>query len=276
MELLDIFIDTELKPKLIPLLDESPTREKLNNLQLHFPRESYTPIQVINYILNRDFNLNNRWTKACAIHASAYIQDFRISRGLVAQMFNTDRLLQETAAWVIFNKDRKVYNTIAERLPEKDKKFLDSSIENNQLLDGLNDGFFLFIEMVMFIKQSSAFREIHGLLLSDLADKITPIDLDTRGKVRFAPEENQSPIFIAAHGSVRLMAQDHEITTLKRGDVYGELFHDGPVESVYSIEATERSVLFKINLMDFYFVMANHHELVQGIIKNVTVPTPTE
>ncbi len=276
MELLDIFIDTELKPKLIPLLDESPTREKLANLQLHFPRESYTPIQVINYILNRDFNLNNRWTKACAIHASAYIQDFRISRGLVAQMFNTDRLLQETAAWVIFNKDRKVYNTIAERLPEKDKKFLDSSIENNQLLDGLNDGFFLFIEMVMFIKQSSAFRQIHGLLLSDLADKIIPIDLDTRGKVRFAPEENQSPIFIVAHGAAKLMAQDHEITTIKRGDVYGELFHDGAVESVYSIEATERSVLFKINLMDFYFVMANHHELVQGIIRNVTVPTPTE
>ncbi len=72
------------------------------------------------------------------------------------------------------------------------------------------------------------------------------------------------------------MAQDHEITTIKRGDVYGELFHDGAVESVYSIEATERSVLFKINLMDFYFVMANHHELVQGIIRNVTVPTPTE
>ncbi len=37
MELLDIFIDTELKPKLIPLLDDSPTREKLANFRLHFP-----------------------------------------------------------------------------------------------------------------------------------------------------------------------------------------------------------------------------------------------
>jgi len=274
MELLDIFIDPELKPKLIPLLDESPTHEKLKHLQIHFPRENYTPIQVINYILNRDFNLNNRWTKACAIHASAYIPEFRISRGLVAQMFNTDRLLQETAAWVIYNKDKKAYNSIAERLPVKDKKFLDSSIENNQLLDGLNDGFFLFIEMVMFIKQSSAFRQIHGLLLSDLADKITAIDLDTHGKARFAPEENQSPIFIVAHGAVTLMGREHTIATLKPGNIYGELFHDGPLESVHAIEASERSVVFKINLMDFYFVMANHHELVQGIIRNVTEPTP--
>jgi AAA family ATP:ADP antiporter len=29
-------------------------------------------------------------------------------------------------------------------------------------------------------------------------------------------------------------------------------------------------VIFRINLMDFYFIMANHHELVQGLIKNIT------
>jgi hypothetical protein len=28
--------------------------------------------------------------------------------------------------------------------------------------------------------------------------------------------------------------------------------------------------------MDFYFVMANHHELVQGLIKNITEQNKTE
>ncbi len=120
-------------------------------------------------------------------------------------MFNTDRLLQETAAWVIFNKDRKVYNTIAERLPEKDKKFLDSSIENNQLLDGLNDGFFLFIEMVMFIKQSSAFRQIHGLLLSDLADKIIPTRPRHTRQSALCPGREPVPYF---HCSTRCRKTD--------------------------------------------------------------------
>jgi hypothetical protein len=145
MELMDLFIDAELKPKLFPLLDDSPTEEKLKVLQVFYPRENYTAIQSINYILNRDFNLSNRWTKACAVHATAFMEDFRISRGLVAQIFNADKLLQETAAWVIYNKDKKAYESIAERIPLKDKKFLDSSIENNQLLDGLEDGFFLWI-----------------------------------------------------------------------------------------------------------------------------------
>lgn len=270
MELLDLFIDPELKPKLLPLLDESPTPEKLKNLQVYFPRESYNPIQVINYILNRDYNQNNRWTKVCAIHASAYIKDFRVSRGLVAQMFNSDKLLQETAAWVIYNKDQKAYDTIAERLPAKDKKFLDASIENNQLLDGLDDGFFLFIEMVMFVKGLPAFRNINGLLLSDLADKITPLDLDRGEKAKFNADDTNAPIFIVAHGEIKLLHDNVVVTSLRKGEVYGELFQEGNVQKISAVEASERAVVFKINLMDFYFVMANHHELVQGLMKNVT------
>jgi hypothetical protein len=271
MELLDLFIDQELKPMLLPLLDDSDTPEKLKQLQIFFPRESYNPIQVINYILNRDFNLNNRWTKVCAVHASAYIADFRISRGLVSQMFNSDRLLQETAAWVIYNKDKAAYEAIAERLPVRDKKFLDSSIENNQLLEGLDDGFFLWIELVMFIKQIPAFRNIHGSLIADLADKVHPLDLEFSETFKLsADDELNTPIIIVAHGEVKLRNSGHEIATLKKGDVYGELFQDGTVSKITTLTATERSVVFKINLMDFYFVMANHHELVQGLIKNVT------
>jgi ATP:ADP antiporter, AAA family len=272
MELLDLFIDQEMKPKLLPLLDESATSDKLRILQIHFPRETYTPIQVINYILNRDYNFNNRWTKVCAIHASAYIDDFRVSRGLVAQMFNNDKLLQETAAWVIYNKDKNLYERITDRLPARDRKFLDSSIENNSLLDGLNDGFFLFMEMVLFIKQSPAFKNINGLMVCDLADKIVPLDFHPGERIKLNAEDHNTPVLIVAHGEVKLYGEHgNVVSTLRAGDVYGELFNNGPVSRLSLIEAAERSVVFKINLMDFYFVLANHHELVQGLIKNTTV-----
>jgi len=274
MELLDLFIDAELKPKLIPLLDDIDVPEKLKQLQIYFPRESYNPIQVINYVLNRDFNLNNRWTKACAIYASAYIADFRISRGLVAQMFNADKLLQETAAWVIYNKNKTEFKIIAERLPLKDKKFLDSSIENNELLDGLNDGFFLWVEKVMFLKQLPTFKNIHGAMLCDLADKITPLDLAFGTRVKFTPDDFNTPIFILAHGEAQLRTtNDALVATLKRGQVFGDLFQDGTAPKITALDATERCVVFKINLMDFYYVMANHHELVQSLIKNITEET---
>jgi ATP:ADP antiporter, AAA family len=270
LELLDLFVEQGLKPKLIPVLDDTSTQDKLTRLQIHFPRENYTPIQVINYILNRDFNLNNRWTKACAVHATAFMNDFRVSRGLAAQVFNHDRLLQETAAWVVYNKDKQGYKTIRERLPNRDKKFLDSAIEQNELLEGLDDGFFLGIEMVMFIKQLDVFKGIHGSILSDLADKITPIELQFAETIKINNKDQYNPIIIVAHGEVKLKNNDQIIASLKRGHVYGDLFQDGPVQEVTTIEANERSIIFKIELMDFYFVMANHHELVQGLIKNIT------
>jgi hypothetical protein len=242
----------------------------VSKLQLHYPRESYNTIQVINYILNRDFNQNNRWTKACAIHAAAYLDDFRVSRGLIAQVFNNDRLLQETSAWVIYNKDKKAYEAIRERLPQRDKKFIDSAIEHNALLEGLDDGFFLGIEMVMYLKQLPIFKNIHGTLLSDLSDKIIPVELHLGERYRFNTEDINSPIFIIAHGEVKLKNNDSILTTLKKGSVYGDIFQDGPALAANLLEASERTVLFRINLVDFYFVMANHHDLVQGLIKNIT------
>jgi AAA family ATP:ADP antiporter len=275
MELMDLFIDQELKPKLIPLFDDSSIEEKLEKLQLIYPRESYTPVQVINYILNRDFNLSNRWTKACAIHVTAYMPDFRVSRGLAAQLFNKDRLLQETAAWVIFNKDNTAYEALRQRLPQRDKNFLDSAIENNQLLDGLDDGFFLGIEMVMFIKQLPVFHNVHGSVLADLADKIAPIELELGEKIKFTHNDHESPISIVAHGDVNLKFEDMILTNMKKGGLYGDLFQDGPVTKANILEARERTIVFKIHLMDFYFIMANHHELVQGLIKNITEQSQT-
>lgn len=268
LELLDLFVDQDLKPKLIPLLDDSPTANKLEQLQIYFPRESYNPIQTINYILNRDFNYNNRWTKACAVHSTAYIDSFRVSRGLISQMFNQDKLLQETTAWVVFNKDKQAYYTVSDRLPYRDKKFLDSAIENNQLLDGLDDGFFLFIEMVMHIKRLPAFERISGKVLSDLSDKIMPVTLNTRDKLMI--NSTETPILIVASGEVKLKKESEEIGVLKKDDVFGDLFQEGPVPKVTEVEATERSVLFKIELIDFYFVLASHHDLAQGLIYNVT------
>jgi len=271
IELMDLFVDQDLKPKLFPLFDDIPVPRKLELLQIYFPRENYNPVQVINYILNRDFNLNNRWTKVCAAYTSAYIPEFRISRGLIAQMFNRDKLLQETAAWVIYNKDKKIYNTIAERLPERDKRYLDSAIENNELLDGLNDGFFLGIEMIMFLKQLPEFKNISGVLLADLFDKIAPYDMSKGEKISFNPADQNSPIFIVAHGEVHLKEDGVTKISLTPGQVFGDLFStNGQGFKLNSIEAVERSVVFSINLMDFYFVIANHHELVEKFIRNVT------
>jgi len=107
-------------------------------------------------------------------------------------------------------------------------------------------------------------------VLADLADKITPFELELAEKVKFNSDYQNSPIFIIAHGEVNQKYDDMIISTLKKGSVYGDLFQEGPPTKSNVLEARERTIVFKINLMDFYFIMANHHELVQGLIKNIT------
>lgn len=270
LELLNLFVDIDLKPKLIPLLDDSRTQEKLDKLQTFFPRENYSVIQVINYVINRDFNYNNRWSKACAVHAAAFVPDFRISRGLIGQLFNTDKIIQETAAWVIFNKDKTIFNSIIERLPQRDQKFVLSSIENKQLLDGLDDGFYLYIEMVMFIKRLPQFANVPGNLLTDLSDKIIPIELKTHETMALKTVDEEMPILIVALGEVALTNNSQHVMNMRKGDVFGDLFYDGALPEISTVTAQERSIVFKISMTDFYFVLAKHHELVQALIQNAT------
>lgn len=269
IELLDLFLAPELKPKLFPLIDDIPIQEKVRQLQVHFPRENYNLIQVLNYLLNKNYNQTNRWTKACVIHCLAFLPEFRISRGLIAQLFNRDKLLHEVAAWVIFHKDRQAFNSVAERLSPDIKKFLEESIENNRLQEGLKDGYFLGIEMVMFMKTLSVFKDIKGILLCDLVDKMTNLRLRSGQKIAVSVSEQEEKIIIVADGEALLMNEDKEVMRLKTGDVFGNVFSLNERTEATHLVAFGDAVVFHLSVFDFYNVLANHHELAQGFIKNI-------
>ena len=269
LELMDMFIDASLKPRLFPLFDDSPVEGKLRNLQLFYPRESYTPVQVINYILNRDYNLTNRWTKACAIHAIVFMPEFRVSRGLIGQVFNPDKLLQETAAWVLWRKNKKIYDTVVSRLKDAEKKYFHTTLENNQLAEGLDDGAFLDIERIMLIKSLPNFKGIAGAQISQLTEHVITLELRKDSTMPIRPEHD-GPVFIVAHGSVRFHFENNTSAEMTRGNVYGDIFQERTVVPVRAIEAIERAIVFRINIMDFYFVMVNNHELIEGMIANIT------
>jgi HEAT repeat protein len=274
LELMETFIDPGLKARLFPLFDDTSVPEKLQNLQLFYPRESYTPIQTINYILNRDYNEINRWTRACAIHVAAFLPEFRISRGLIAHVFNPDKLLQETAAWVIWRKNRTIYDAVVDRLRDVERKYLHSTLEENQLGDGLNDGAFLEIERVLFLKSLPGFKDIDGIQLAELAGYMSTIELDAGSGHDLA--EGDCPVLIVAHGAVRLDLVDSTPAFLQKGDVYGDVFQEDPVIPVRRVEATERAIIFRINSADFYLVMVNNPELMEGMIRNIPGEVETE
>ncbi|MDH5476537.1 MAG: hypothetical protein OEX22_12645, partial [Cyclobacteriaceae bacterium] len=271
IELLDLFVDQELKPRLYPLLDDIHISEKVKILQVFYPRQTYNAVQMLNYILNRDYNQNNRWTKACALHSLAQMEEFEVSKGLIAQLFNPDMLLKETAAWVLYYKDRATYDRVSTRLPIDDKRFLDDSISKNQLIEGLDDGFFLKIEIGMFLKDIPVLSTMKGFLIAELIDKIKTIHLNKGELILFEDiDDEKKPIFIIANGTCTVENNDKVIHELKEKDVWGEIFILGHINDSDAIKASEDSILFEINLNDFYSVLSNQHELAQEFIDKVS------
>ncbi len=90
---------------------------KLKKLDSEFPKEPFTEFQALKEIINRDYNSINNWTKVCAIHSLAMHEEVTICRELVANIFNPDTLIQETAAWAIAKQDLASYYNYCERLP---------------------------------------------------------------------------------------------------------------------------------------------------------------
>ncbi len=270
IELCDLFVHQELKPKLFPLMDDIPVADKITQLQGFFPRENYNIIQVLNYLLNKNYNQVNRWTKACTIHSLAFVDDFRVSRGLIAQLFNNDHFLQEIAAWVMFNKEKHTFFSISERLAPTVKKVLYDTVEKNRLQEGLTDGYFMGIEMVMFLKTIPFFKDIKGLLLCDVVDKMANTNLKPGELLKIPQGEDEERIYVVADGEVFVKNQGKEIIRLKKGEVFGNLFSLNEKMEADQLESFGNAVVFHFSVHDFYNVMANHHELAQGFIKNIS------
>lgn len=271
LELLDIFIDKDIRPRLFPLFDDIDPIDKLRQLQIYYPREEYTEREVLNYILNRNFDQANRWTKSCALHAMAFTDDFKVTKAMVAQLFNSDYLLQETASWVIYHKERTIFEKVTKRLPEEDKKYLEESISKNQLIEGLDDGAFLRIEMAMLMKNIPVLSGIKGAMLCDLTDKMHIIQLTDGEEYDLDTKFESKPVLVVAEGTAELHFKNGEMTNLNPMDVFGELFVvDTEIDSKKLIGTSSNVVVFSIASNDYYSIMGDNHILVQDMIASVS------
>ena len=64
VEMMDIFVEEELKPKLIPIMDELRIGERLAKLQNYYPPEDFESYQdLLLQVINRDYNRINRLYK---------------------------------------------------------------------------------------------------------------------------------------------------------------------------------------------------------------------
>ncbi len=259
LELLDIFISPDLKPKLFPLLDDIETQEKLTKLQHFYPRQSYNEATTYNFLLNRDYNNINRWTKACTLYALKFNTQPDVTSSIVAQMFNPDNLLSELAASIIIQTDREIYDSISDRLVMQNSayKITMERIEKEQPLK---------FDMCRFFADGDAFKFLSGLHISQIIDKAELIELEEDEELNITDE---GYAYYILHNKPTVVLSDGNESVFMEHELVSNLFSNNEL-SINHLIAKEEVKLFKLNLNDIFDVLTNYKALSNRLINTAS------
>ncbi len=125
LEMLDIVIDDEIKPRLTALLDVVSLDEKVKNLFQFYPGNIPEYEDLVKDLVNKDYNHIGLWTKACAIRSLYDLPVPDESDFLVALLFGVNRLLREEACRYLQANYKDVYASCSYRIPKVYRMQLD-------------------------------------------------------------------------------------------------------------------------------------------------------
>jgi len=262
LELLELFIAEEIKPKLLPLFDDISLNERVKQLQLHYPVNKMEPEELLTNILNRDMNYINVWTKACALYSFNDLEEYEITDDIVAQLFNPIPILRETAAYIVYLKDPDKLFIISERLDSQVqhsliKKFTESSEVFEELL----------ISRILKLRKLPVFSEIPGYYVTKFMN-ITEIWDKKQTEENFHYQANFSEsLLIVVNGEMGLMKEDKNPEIYKSGDII-EITDDEGKNLNFSVSSlTEGFNLIKIPKPSFYFQMFDFPVIIKNYIQ---------
>lgn len=269
VEMLDIFVEEELKPKLIPVLDELKVDERLAKLQNFFPPEHFESYyDLLLQVINRDYNRINRYTKALALYKISRMSESKITADLIANLFNPDPLLLQTAAFTMYSIDQSAYHRHTKRLKANVKKELDKAIVP-PVFRGENEDYhhkLLLIQRVLILKEIKEFKRISGELITYMAEQLDEIRVTEGTTLIEEGETGNTPMYIVVDGAVDVYQGDALTMEKNRCDLIG---HELVLESSsfdYTALARGTCTLLVLRKEELLDLMSKHIEIVEAYL----------
>lgn len=185
LELLDLVIDDEIKPVILPTLNDIPAEEKIKELQDFFPISKTDAETLSLAILNRDVNTISLWTKACALLNLHSYKSEKITDDIVAQMFHPDPVLSELSGRLIYELNQEKFNSCYSRLKNTEKGIFQSLFSRAEQTHGPRP-----FDRLRMLREAPLFDSLSADNKYILASRIQIADIDGQ-----APEEFQFPDF---------------------------------------------------------------------------------
>ncbi len=228
LELLNIFVDEELKPILFPVIDDLSPQEKFLKLCEEFPRESYDECQILQQLIFREGGQINNWTKVCALFAYGSLKKVEPDNTIKAQLFHEDKLIRHAALWVMKMKNPEAFQKILIRLKRSNKIAWANQLElEYQSIDDSHK-MPLLMRKSLKLRSFNTFRKVSPEILSELVvngdiNAVNPGEKLT-GQMFF-----DDKMLIILEGGIQVHIKDHPILVLKEGDIFSSVLNSSTI-----------------------------------------------
>ena len=242
--------------------------DRLDKLQNHYPPESFESYKdLLLQVINRDYNRINRYTKAIAMYRISEITD-EVENAIVANLFNPDPLLAQTAAYVIYKQNRAEYHEHTKRLKVTTKKELDKAIlppvfrsEEEEYHQKL-----LLIERIIELKKVEIFSHIPGEIITYFAECFDEVKVKLGTSIINEGDSGWGPMYVVLEGEVDIYRGDNKEVTLSKGEVFGERHLVETVSFDFTALARTDCTLLTISKEELTNIISRYSELLNAWI----------
>lgn len=255
IEMLDLFIADQLKGFLFALLEDNRPEEKIRELELHFPINVYGNSDVLKQIMNRSANYLNNFTRASAIYTFLNLGENEqiIENDIIANLFNNDPLINETAAIVMQSIDPKKYNESKERLSDEQQERLEKSIKNYK-----QNSFTALIEKVILLNSVDALQQKNQSLIEDIALKLSYKTAKSGTALISNGEENN--YYFIIEGSAKCQFKQGSIS-FGKAQIMNDMFFLEDDDSSLKVVANSEMSFLEMPSQEFKMLLFKYPEL---------------
>ena len=262
LELLDLVIAEELKPKLFPLLDDISREDKIKQLQDFYPIHKMDSPDLLLSVLNRDYNKVNVWTKACAILGFNYFKKAEITDDLIAQLFNPDPLLREISARMIFETNVEKYHECVPRLPDLYKIELSKivAVKDDQIHQ-------LLAEKIFFVKKTKEFVDKPGVQIYELARNLESHSYNKNYDFLEDDSSHNDNFFWIIKGRVKMSRTNGEQVEIGKYDMFCNFSVNGDTNDSFTLKTIEDTLCYKIEREKLDGILFDFPEIMEVFVK---------
>ncbi len=265
IEMLDVLLSEDLKNKIIPVLDDVSVAEKARKLEPYYPRVELNSMQVLKFLLNRDFTQSNRWTKCCVLFHMGALTTKIYTNDIIANLFNPDEMIREMAAWALYQVSEDLYAEHIIRLSTEFQRKCDRRVKENEPL-GMGS---LVFEKTLFLKSVFIFSKVSSLDLSYMADSMEEKYIEIGDTLSLGKELANSFIIVVT-GNLSYYQEGEVRTHINEGEFIGELVLDDKALESAMVVANKNSKLYVIDKDLWHDLLADNITFAQSVFGNLT------